>query len=97
MAETTTPATARLYHICDALQASDDPGCCGLLPRTRRNTKAHLQPWQLLVLILAGWISRQQQDAIECLPTENQVLGEKLGKKRVLLNDDQRRWLTVKG
>ena len=36
--------------------------------------KAHLQPWQLLVLILAGWISRQQQDAIEYLLTENRVL-----------------------
>jgi hypothetical protein len=59
--------------------------------------KAHLQPWQLLVLILAGWISRQQQDAIEYLLTGNQVLREKLGKKRVLLNDEQRRRVAVKG
>jgi putative transposase len=31
------------------------------------------------------------------LITENQVLKEKLGKKRILLNDDQRRRLAVKG
>lgn len=34
---------------------------------------------------------------IECLRTENAVLKEKLGKKRILLNDDQRRRLAVKG
>ena len=33
-----------------------------------------LKPWQLLLLILAGWINRDQQDAIEYLLTENQVL-----------------------
>ena len=56
-----------------------------------------LKPWQLLLLILAGWINRHQQDAIEYLLTENQVLREKLGKGRILLNDDQRRRLAVKG
>ena len=56
-----------------------------------------LQPWQLLVLFLASWINRQQQEVIEYLRTENAVLKEKLGKKRILLNDDQRRRLTVKG
>ena len=55
-----------------------------------------LQPWQLLVLFLASWINRQQQEVIEYLRTENQVLKEKLGKKRILLNDNQRR-LAVKG
>ena len=44
-----------------------------------------LRPWQLLLLILAGWINRDQQDAIEYLLTENQVLREKLGKRRILL------------
>ena len=34
---------------------------------------------------------------IDYLRTENQVLKEKLGKKRILLNDDQRRRLGVKG
>ncbi len=56
-----------------------------------------LHPWQLYFLILAGWINRQQQIVIEYLRTENQVLREKLGKKRILLNDDQRRRLAVKG
>ena len=56
-----------------------------------------LHSWQLYVLVLAGWISRQQQDVIECLRTEKQVLKEKLGKKRILLNDDQRRRSAVKG
>lgn len=56
-----------------------------------------LQPWHLLVMFLASWINRQQQEVIEYLRTENQVLKEKLGKKRILLNDDQRRRLAVKG
>ena len=56
-----------------------------------------LRPWQLYFLILAGWINRQQQEAINHLRIENQVLKEKLGKKRILLNDDQRRRLAVSG
>jgi hypothetical protein len=56
-----------------------------------------LHPWPLLLLILAGWINRQEQDGIEYLRAENQVLQEKLGKKRILLNDDHRRRLAVKG
>ena len=56
-----------------------------------------LHPWQLLLFILAGWVHRQQQQANEYLRTENQVLKEKLGKKRILLNDNQRGRLAVKG
>jgi len=56
-----------------------------------------LQPWQLFFMILAGWVNREQQAVIEYLRTENQVLKEKLGKKRILLNDDQRRRRAVKG
>jgi len=67
------------------------------LARIRRNMKSQLQPWQFLLLVLAGWINRTQQDAIEYLITENRILREKLGKKRILLNDDQRRRLAVKG
>ena len=40
---------------------------------------------------------RWQQDVVEYLLTENQVLKEKLGKIRILLSDDQRRRLAVKG
>ncbi len=59
--------------------------------------KSVLQPWQLLLLILARWINRHQQEVLEYLPAENQVLKEKLGKKRILLTDDQRRRLAIKG
>jgi putative transposase len=56
-----------------------------------------LEPWQLLFVILAGWVNRQQQEVIEYLRTENQILKEKIGKRRILLDDDQRRRLAVKG
>ena len=56
-----------------------------------------MQPWQLLLLVLAGWINLREQEVSEYLRAENRVLREKLGKKRILLNDDQRRRLAVKG
>ena len=59
--------------------------------------KTGLHPWQLLLLILAGWINRQQQDVIEYLLSETRVLKEKLGKKRILLSDEQRMRLAIKG
>ena len=59
--------------------------------------KPLLQLWQLVLLILAGWINHREQEVIEYLRAENRVLREKLGKKRILLNDDQRRSLAVKG
>ena len=43
----------------------------------------------MLLMMLAGWINRHQQDMIEYLKEENKVLREKLGTKRLLLNDDQ--------
>ncbi len=56
-----------------------------------------LKPWHLVTLFLASHLNREQQRLIEYLQVENQVLREKLGKKRILLNDDQRRRLAVKG
>jgi hypothetical protein len=53
--------------------------------------KPQVQPWHLLLLILAGWVRCRQKDAIEFLMTENRVPREKLGKKRIVLNDGQRR------
>ena len=50
-----------------------------------------------MLIVLAGWINRQQQEVIEYLRTVNTVLQEKLGKNRILLTDDQRRRLAVKG
>jgi hypothetical protein len=56
-----------------------------------------LQPWHLLLAILAGWINEKHQRAIEELRTENQILKEKLGRKRILLTDDQRQRLAHQG
>lgn len=47
--------------------------------------------------MIAGWAKKHQQEVIEYLGTENQVLKERLGKKRILLNDNQRRKLVTKG
>ena len=56
-----------------------------------------LKPWHVLVTSMAGWVNHQQQEVIDFLRAENQVLKEKLGKRRILLNDDQRRRLALKG
>jgi hypothetical protein len=55
-----------------------------------------LQPWQLLLFVLAGWVNRRQQAVVEYLLAENRVLRKKIGNKRVLLTDEQRRHLAVK-
>jgi putative transposase len=55
-----------------------------------------LDPFQLLLISLAGWMSQQQQDVIDYLREENRVLREQLGSKRLRLNDGQRRGLAVK-
>jgi len=65
--------------------------------REALNMNFVLNPCQLFFAILAGWVNRQQQEAIAYLQTENRVLREKFGKKRILLTDDQRRRLAVKG
>jgi hypothetical protein len=35
----------------------------------------------MLLVMLAGWINRHQQDMIEYLKNENEILKEKIGKK----------------
>lgn len=55
-----------------------------------------LQPWQLLLVILAGWVNQLQQRIIEFQRTEIELLKKRLGKKRIVLNDDERRRLAVK-
>ena len=52
--------------------------------------------FRLLVISIAGWLNRQQRDAIDYLREENRVLREQLGNKRLRLNDDQRRRLADK-
>ncbi len=56
-----------------------------------------LRPWQLFFLILSSWINRQQQEIIEFQNAQIRVLMEKMGRKRILLNDAQRRVLAAKG
>ena len=57
------------------------------------------KPWMMLVAMMAGWLNRQQQDAIEYLKEENNILRSELlkatGKKRILLSDAQRRRLAT--
>jgi hypothetical protein len=53
--------------------------------------------WQILVVALAGWLNRQQQDVVEYLQEENRVLREHLKGKRLRFTDDQRRRLASKG
>ena len=56
-----------------------------------------LKPGQLFFLILSGWINRRQQDIIEFQNAQIRTLMEKKGRKRILLTDEHRRVLAVKG
>ena len=51
---------------------------------------------QFLLLVVAGWVNRQQQDMIDYLQEENRVLRAGLRGKRLKLSDDDRRRLAVK-
>ena len=51
---------------------------------------------QFLLLVLAGWVNRQQQDVIDCQQEKNRVLRAGLRGKRLRLSDDDRRRLAVK-
>ena len=56
-----------------------------------------LQPWQILVAAMAGWITRQQDSVIDYLREENHVLKQQIGRRRLRLTDTQRRRLAVRG
>jgi hypothetical protein len=51
----------------------------------------------LMMMAFAGWLHGDLQRKIEYLVEENRVLREKLGNKRILLNDDKRRRLAMRG
>jgi len=53
-------------------------------------------PIQFLLFLLIGWVSRQQEEAIEYLKAENRALLEQLGGKRLRFTDAQRRRLARK-
>ena len=51
---------------------------------------------QFLLLGVSGWLQRSQASAIEYLKTENRMLRERLGKRRILFTDAERRELASK-
>ena len=54
-------------------------------------------PLQFLAAWLAVWLGRVLQDQVDYLKAENHLLREKLGPKRVMLTDAERRRLAMLG
>lgn len=52
---------------------------------------------RFLVLALAGWLNRHQQDAVDYLREENRILRAKLGPRRLRFTDRERRRLAIRG
>ena len=52
--------------------------------------------WKFILIALAGWINRKQEEIIEYLREENRVLREHLGPGRLRFTDSQRRRLAAK-
>jgi len=55
-----------------------------------------LDPFQFVVIAIAGWMNQHQQQVVDYLLEENRVLREQIGGRRMRFNDDQRRRLAVK-
>src|SRR3954454_11548344 len=55
-----------------------------------------LNPFQFVLIAVAGWMNQRQQQAIDYLREENRVLREQLGERRLRFSDDQRRRLAAK-
>jgi putative transposase len=53
-------------------------------------------PLQMLLLMFACWVSRQQLEVIEYLKEENRILKERLGGQRIRFTDAERRRLARK-
>ena len=54
-------------------------------------------PLQMLLAAIVGWLEREQRDVIAFLREENRVLKAQLGRRRLRLDDEQRRRLAVLG
>jgi transposase InsO family protein len=54
-------------------------------------------PLQMLLAALLAWLDREQRDVIAFLREENRVLKAQLGRRRLRLDDEQRRRLAVLG
>lgn len=55
-----------------------------------------LDPFQFLLVAVAGWMNRHQEQTIEYLREESRVLREQLGDRRLRFNEDQRLRLAVR-
>ena len=55
-----------------------------------------LQPWHILLAAPCSLVNQRQQQIIEFQNAQIDALLKQPGKKRLLLNDDQRRLLAVK-
>jgi hypothetical protein len=58
---------------------------------------ADLYPLQVLLVTLAGWVTRHQQHVIEYLVEENRVLKGQLEGRRLRLTDDRAAGLRRRG
>jgi putative transposase len=55
-----------------------------------------LDPFRFVLIAVAGWMNQRQMQMIDYLREENRVLREQLGKRRLQLDDGQRRRLAAK-
>jgi hypothetical protein len=51
---------------------------------------------QFLLMLVAGWLQRQQAATIDYLQAENRMLRERLGGRRIIFTDAERRTLAEK-
>ena len=55
-----------------------------------------LDPFQFVLIAVAGWMNQRQLQMIEYLREENRMLREQLGERSLRLTDDQRRRLAAR-
>ena len=51
---------------------------------------------QFLLMVVAGWLQRQQAATIDYLKAENRMLRARLGGRRIVFTDAERRQLAEK-
>ena len=54
-----------------------------------------IRPWRLFLLVLSGLVICRQQQIIEFQDAQIRALMDRMGRKRILLTDDQRRVLAA--
>jgi hypothetical protein len=83
-------------YLVPLILLDDEDGCQNRLSACYADTmRMTLDPFRLLLISLAGYLS-QQQEVIDYLQEENRVPHEQLGSRRLRLNDNQRRRLAVR-